>query len=211
MESVSTRQMGPPTMSVSSTRPACRSSRKYWSGARHGASPLALLRLWAADDPRPAATPPIWTRLVPDLEAASLVGFGLKGSILLGIFPGLVRIAENPTPLARQRGVAREGPPFDEIVIGQSVRNPIDGTRALVEVGQFAAVLQHALLNVLDASGGGVVVPGTVILRRCIRPAQGGGSDERQKRVASGVQPSPCHAQPRFVPPPVPDRSYPGR
>jgi len=36
-------------------------------------------------------------------------------------------------------------------------------------------------------------VPGAIILGRCIRPAQGGGGDERQKRVASDVQPSPCH------------------
>lgn len=101
-----------------------------------------------------------------ELETAGPPGLALQFAIALRRCPRLLRVTEDPAPFAGQRGVLRKGRGLDEVLVTQAARDPVDCARTLVKVRKLAAVLRDALVDVLDARLGGVVMRGRIAPHR---------------------------------------------
>jgi YVTN family beta-propeller protein len=97
---------------------------------------------------------------------------GFRVPIELGHFSSVVGVAEQPAPFAGQAGVFRKGGSFDEVVVAESVRDPVDDAGALMQVGELAAVCRDALLHKFDARMRRIVVAGRIGASRGARQVQ---------------------------------------
>jgi PQQ-dependent catabolism-associated beta-propeller protein len=100
------------------------------------------------------------------LETAGPPGLALQFAIALRRCARLLRVTEDAAAFAGQRGVFRKGRGLDEVLVTQAARDPVDCARTLVKVRKLAAVLRDALVDVLDARLGGVVMRDRIALHR---------------------------------------------
>ena len=119
-------------------------------------------------------------------QPAAAVRLGLDFPIALRHLPCLLGVAEDSAAFAGQAGVLCVRRSFDEVVVAQAVRDPIDGARALVQVRELAAVLRDAFIHELDArDASGSRVTGGSRAGPAVAEAHSKAAASRARRVGS--------------------------
>ncbi|MGQ0836256.1 MAG: cytochrome D1 domain-containing protein [Gammaproteobacteria bacterium] len=112
-------------------------------------------------------------------EPAGLPGLGLQVAVELGHASRPLRVAEDRSVLPGQRCVSRERRGFDEVVVAQAPRNPIDCARTLVQVRELSA-LHDAVVHIFDSRVRRVVMSDRIAPDRPGRRQEAGHAGERQ-------------------------------
>jgi YVTN family beta-propeller protein len=99
-------------------------------------------------------------------KTAAAASFALQFTKQLRQLLCLRGIPKDTAALAGQGGVFRVRAGFDELIVAQARRDPVNGARALVEIRQLVAACCDAFVHVLDAREGRVVIGGWITEHR---------------------------------------------
>lgn len=91
-------------------------------------------------------------------KTAAPAGFALQFAKQFRLLFGFRGIPKDTASLTGQRGIFRVCPGFDELIVAQSCRDPVDGACTLVESRQLVAARCDAFVHVHDARVGRVVI-----------------------------------------------------
>ena len=148
---------------------AARASRRFRSEVRRGASSSAPLRRSKRRR----------HRVISSVYCASPQAFSGVGSPLPETASPVSRACSESRKIAPpspgKTGILRERRGFDELVVAQPIRDPVDGARALIQIRQLVAVCCDAFVHVFDARLRRVIVD------RAGRRATGGNRARRAR------------------------------